>query len=191
MAPDHGAEEPGFGVGSEGEGGVAGRKRARPFVPSGAWIEAFEAQATMAMLRRIRRYARRLAQAVAHAGGVGGEYYMHELVQDALGDTLIGLLRWDPSVTTLEAHRSRARHDRVLAMASGHESIDVDRANDDDRDGGVIEEAEAALMRRQGNAASADHARRTVERCARWRGMIARYWRLSMRSMMEPRAKQT
>jgi hypothetical protein len=170
MAPDHGANEPGFGVGSEGEKGVAGCKRARPFVPGGAWIEAFEAQATLAMLRRVRRYASRLAQTVAHAGGVGGEYYVHELVQDALGDTLIGLLRWDPNVTTLEAHlcsriRSRARHDRVLAMASGHESIDVDRANEDnDRDGGVLEEAEAALMPRQGNAASADYARRTVEK---------------------------
>jgi hypothetical protein len=165
MAPDQGGGEPGFGGGGR-EAEDEERADARRVVASGAWIDAFEAQTTAAMVRRVRRYAHKLAQSVASAGGVGGDFYAHELVQDALTDTLTGVLRWDPRATSLEGHlssriRSRARHDRVAAAAAGHESIDVDR-DDDDHEGGVLEEAEAALLQWQGDAAAADDARRAV-----------------------------
>jgi hypothetical protein len=67
---------------------------------------------------------------VSNAGGFVDDYYINALVQDALTDTAIGVLRWDPEVGDLELHlrdaiRARTSHDRQRARQFPHESIDV------------------------------------------------------------------
>ncbi|MEZ4362183.1 MAG: hypothetical protein R3B48_18490 [Kofleriaceae bacterium] len=138
------------------------------FAPTGAWLEAFEAQVTAPMLSRVRRYASKLAQAVVHAGGVGGAFYAHELVQDALGDTLAGVLRWDPEVVNLEGHlcsrvRSRAGHARAAAALGRHEWLDA-HERDGDR---VRTEVEGALARDAPNPEAQSHAQRAVAQVRR------------------------
>lgn len=73
----------------------SGRRHRDPFVPSEAWIDAFDAQCTDAMIKRLQRFA------AAWARILGGEYaandadYADELVQNVLTDTMEGVLRWD------------------------------------------------------------------------------------------------
>jgi hypothetical protein len=65
-----------------------------PFAPSEDWIEAFEAQATERGIEQARRYAAMRARGVAKVGGLADDFYVRELVQDAVTDTLAGILRW-------------------------------------------------------------------------------------------------
>lgn len=113
-----------------------------PFVPSEAWIEAFDAQCTDRTLKALRRYAASWARLV---GGDTGNDYGEELVQTVLTDTLRGVIRWDPDVEELEPHliaivRLRARRDRRNAARYEHVYID---AFDPDDSGFV--DLEAAL----------------------------------------------
>lgn len=97
------------------------------FVPDAAWIEAFEAQVTPAVLLHVRRYAMWRAHSVARAGGLGDAFYADELVQNALGDILAGVVHWDPTREPLaerlrDTVRSRSRHDRARASRFRHEA---------------------------------------------------------------------
>ena len=56
------------------------------------------------MLRRCLAVAMRCARWIAQRGGMGGELRARELVQDALVDTRMGTLAWDPESKPLEAH---------------------------------------------------------------------------------------
>jgi hypothetical protein len=162
MAPNRGGK-PGFGVGSEGRKGTQGARPA--FAPTGAWLEAFDAQAAPAMLSRVRRFASKLAEAVVHAGGVGGAYYAHELVQDALGDTLTGLLRWNPDAVSLEGHlcsriRSRARHARQAAASGRFASLDHEPEGERGR--AILADVETALSHRARGASTRSYAQRVM-----------------------------
>ncbi len=101
------------------------------FVPTEAWIDAFEAQACVhGFEEKLLRFARRRAAMVAHAGRRIDELYARELVQDALEDTLEGVLAWDPERVTLDKHlydaiRSRTRHDYVQAQRFPHHAFDA------------------------------------------------------------------
>jgi len=115
-----------------------------PFDPSEEWIEAFENQNTDDMRKRALRFARSRARFVARAGGRGDELYVSELVHDALTDTLLGVLTWDPAAVPLETHvfgtiRCRTKNDRIRALRFRHQSIDAADA------GGVMCEVEATL----------------------------------------------
>lgn len=140
--------------------GMAGEPRAS--VLSGEeWKRAFVEQ-YRENRERVQRYARRVARSVANAGGSGGDYYADELLQDALGDTVAGVLRWDPAVTTLELHlisriRSRARDERRRLRSVRHESIDED-PGDEDEGVSVIDEMEGALAA-PAEGAAVEHAR--------------------------------
>jgi len=93
-----------------------------PFTPTEDWIDAFDGQLNEpGFLESARRYARRRAALVAHTSVVVDEYYVSELVQDAVDDTIEGILGWDPGRATLRQHifgaiRSRTRHHFVRAM---------------------------------------------------------------------------
>ena len=94
------------------------------------WIDAFEAQSTTELYKRLKRYAARRARGVARPGAAADDYYLRELVQDALADTALGVLRWDPGAKSLEAHArdaiaTRAHHDRRHARQFPHEPVDV------------------------------------------------------------------
>jgi len=85
---------------------------------------------TTGLYKKLKRFAARRARIVARAGVVVDDYYTSALVQDALGDTASGVLRWDPSTKTLEAHArdviaTRTYHDCRRARRFRHESVDV------------------------------------------------------------------
>ncbi|HPH64296.1 MAG TPA: hypothetical protein PLF40_01055 [Kofleriaceae bacterium] len=97
------------------------------FVPDAVWIAAFEAEATAPTLLLVRRYALLRGRGVARAGGRSDAAYADELVQDALSDTIAGVVCWDPSRYRLATHligviRSRSRHERARSMRFRHEA---------------------------------------------------------------------
>jgi hypothetical protein len=98
------------------------------FVPDAMWIAAFEAEATAPTLLLVRRYALLRGRGVARAGGRSDAAYADELVQDALSDTIAGVVCWDPSRYRLATHligviRSRSRHERARSMRFRHEAL--------------------------------------------------------------------
>ncbi len=116
-----------------------------PFVPNEEWIEAFESQATDTLRRKAKRYARGRARGVGKAGGRVDEFYVGSLVQDALTDTLFGVLSWDPATVLLETHvlntiKFRTRHDRVHALKFKQTAFDPSTASS-----AMIGEVEASL----------------------------------------------
>lgn len=118
------------------------------FHPDEAWIEAFEHQNTDELRKRAKRFARSRARFVARAGGRVDELYAAELVHDALTDTLLGVLSWNPGVVSLETHvfgaiRCRTKNDRIRALRFRHCSIDASDA------AGVMTELESSLSAQQ------------------------------------------
>jgi hypothetical protein len=102
---------------------------AEPIVRSEEWIEAFESQATHALIGQARRYAAKHARLIARAGG---RVEAMDLVQSVLDDTLAGVLGWEPSRASLYAHvmisiRGRARHLRERAKKYEHRPIHNDK----------------------------------------------------------------
>ena len=131
------------------------------FDPSEEWIDAFDEQCTEALFQSARRFAAYRARFLGCGTPRADAYYARELVQNALADTLLGALQWDPSVQSLKHHildaiRLRARRDRTRAERFPHESID---AGDPDDESSAMAEAEAAL--------AADAANGTAEEMAR------------------------
>ena len=70
------------------------------FAPPPEWMAAFEKQ-SVAALTNVDRYANLRALSVRKLGGV---VIGKELVLDALGDTLMGTLPWDPARVSLTRH---------------------------------------------------------------------------------------
>ncbi len=129
------------------------------FVPSEAWIDAFEAQLTAKRLEeRLHRYARVRANMIARAGRPVDDLYARELVQDAIEDTLDGVLAWDPDRCSLDQHlfgaiRSRTRHEYMHAQRFPHLSFDVSTASST-----LIADVETSLANDEGSTASAEVA---------------------------------
>ena len=142
-----------------------------PFVPSEDWINALEEQCTEEVLQRARRYAARRAHGVGH---IDDGYHASELVQDALSDTTIGVLRWDPSTKTLERHiqdviKMRTNYDRKRARRFPHESIDV---LDPEGESATLAEVEATLLERSSDTPAAPLVL-AAERLAKLRQLAA------------------
>ncbi len=99
-----------------------------PFEPDDAFVAELEKQLTPKLIDSLRNYARSRAFMVACAGRKVDDYYARELVQDAIGDTWTGLLRWDPERWTLEYHLIRAIQGRTSkhcdhAVKNPHDSL--------------------------------------------------------------------
>src|ERR1044071_1478935 len=114
---------------------------------SEAWLEAFTAQCTNQLYEVARRFAARRAAVVARCGGVVDDYYVRELVANAISDTAAGILRWDPAAQSLEAHvldaiSRRANHDCSRALRYRHEAVDL---FDPEAPRALIEEVETRL----------------------------------------------
>jgi hypothetical protein len=104
------------------------------FTPADPWVTEFEKQLTPRLIDGLRNYARPRAFAVAAAGRKVDDYYARELVQDAIGDTWTGLLRWDPKRCSLEFHlvraiQSRADKHRKHAQSNPHDAIGDETGN--------------------------------------------------------------
>jgi hypothetical protein len=70
---------------------------------------------------------------VASAGRKVDDYYARELVLDALGDTWLGVVRWDPAKCSLAYHlvrtiEGRADKDRKRAINRPHDVLGDDTA---------------------------------------------------------------
>ena len=104
-------------------------------VPTEAWLEAFYAQCTETMLKRLRRYARLLAR--RPCGELLGDpvAYAEEVTQTAVADVADGVLRWEPPVRDLEPYladviRLRVRRDRRRAARDARVSLDAPHQHD-------------------------------------------------------------
>lgn len=117
-----------------------------PFIASEEWIDDFERQSTAKGFEtKLKRFARMRANMVALAGRRVDEFYVEELVSDAIADTLAGVLAWHPERVSLDKHLvdaigSRTRHDYVQALRRPHLSIDLG-----DAEPSLLADVEAAL----------------------------------------------
>jgi len=135
-----------------------------PFTPNDPWIAEFEKQLTPKLIDGLRNYARPRAFAVATAGRKVDDYYARELVQDAIGDTWTGLLRWDPKRCSLEFHlvraiQSRADKHRKHARDNPHEAIGDETGNSR-----IAEQDASVLIADPEHAVQRVHSRETMAR---------------------------
>lgn len=126
------------------------RRRHPPFVPEEAWIDAFDAQCTADMLKRLQRFAASWARILAGESAGNAAYYAEELVQDALRDTMEGVLRWDPRNDDLEPYlidviRLRARRERKRAERHQHVSLDELTLDDSLSSPELIDDADTTI----------------------------------------------
>lgn len=104
---------------------------------------------------------------VARCGGVVDDYYVRELVANAISDTAAGVLCWDPAVQSLEAHvldaiSRRANHDCSRALRYRHEAVDF---FDPETPRALVDEVEAKLS----EAVPGVRSRSELERVTRLR----------------------
>jgi len=104
-----------------------------PFVVSSEWRAAFETQCTRELLRKAERFAERRARKLRLVDVVVDDDYAGHLVQDVLGDTATGLLRWDPCGESLEDHimdaiATRVHHEVARAKRFPHVYLDDEPA---------------------------------------------------------------
>lgn len=99
-----------------------------PFTPTEGWIKQYTKQATAKLIAGLAQFARTRALAVADAGRKVDDYYARELVLDALGDTWLGVVRWEPDKCSLAHHlvrtiEGRADKHRKHALAHHHDAL--------------------------------------------------------------------
>lgn len=139
-----------------------------PWIPSEDWIEAFARQCSEQLYEDARRFAAWRAGPVRRAGGLADDYYVRELVQNALSDTASGVLRWDPTAKTLRQHvwdaiRSRSHHDRVRAERYHHHRVDMLSPDESDQLLGEVERLLATRAPSTTPAAAIQAAERMAE----------------------------
>lgn len=121
-----------------------------PASPSPDVLHAFRDQLTPELIKAARRYARQRAKLVREVRRRIDPLYHLELVQDALGDTWRGTVRWDPARRSLLDHvrdviRQRTFNDRRRAGVYQHVSMHHSPvANDEVSMTGLTIEAEMA-----------------------------------------------
>lgn len=123
---DTGTETGRDSIETENEGGDVAA--AAPFTPSEDWIQKYKTQCTKKLIDGLNQYARTRALAVAATGKKVDDYYARSLVLDALGDTWLGITRWDPDKCNLGYHiyrtiEGRADKHRQHAEDFPHDSL--------------------------------------------------------------------
>jgi len=96
--------------------------------PPPTWRAQFKAQATSDMIEDVYGYVAKRATWIQHQQGRRSPGLIRELIQDALGDTFAGIVRWDPSRCPLSLHlktviRSRLSHEYERAEQFAHITI--------------------------------------------------------------------
>ena len=118
---------------------------AQPFTPTEDWIQQYKKQCTPKLITGLNQFARTRALAVAGTGKKVDDYYARGLVLDALGDTWLGVVRWDPSKCNLGYHiyrtiDRRSEKHRKHAETFPHDSLG------DDTDASRFAECEASEL---------------------------------------------
>jgi hypothetical protein len=131
-------------------GGGEGGEQA--FVPTREWVQAFRAQWQPELIEAAHRYARTQARKVALLRPIDASYAA-ELVQDIVGDTVLGVIAWDPGRVPLKKHvldaiKSRTRHAYVQALK--FRAVRIDK---------YVDEAERALAASRASEGDADVTR--------------------------------
>jgi hypothetical protein len=80
-----------------------------------AWEAAFEAQLTREMVASVMIYAKKRAEWIQRATKRHDTYLARELYQDAVSDTWLGDVAWDPAKLPLELHLKRTIRSRSAA----------------------------------------------------------------------------
>jgi hypothetical protein len=98
------------------------------FTPTEAWIKQYQKQATPKLIAGLNQFARTRALTVANVGRKVDDDYARELVLDALGDTWLGVARWDPDTCSLGYHvvrtiEGRADKHRKQALQRPHDAL--------------------------------------------------------------------
>ncbi len=107
-----------------------------PFTPTEEWIEQYQQQATAGLIAGLNQFARTRALAVAGTGRKVDDYYARELVLDALGDTWLGAVRWDPTKCSLGYHLVRT----IEGRSDKHRQHAIKRPHDTLGDGSAASE---------------------------------------------------
>jgi hypothetical protein len=100
----------------------------------------------------LNQYARGRAVGVAAAGHKVDDYYARELVMDALSDTWLGVVRWDPTMCSLAYHlrytiKNRSKKHRKRAETSPHDVLDDDTAASRLAESQLVSDSDAAFTR--------------------------------------------
>ncbi len=100
------------------------------YSPSEAWIDEFKRQCTDELRLAMQRFAKRKLHGIGKYGALVDDDAASELVQNILGDALLGKRSWDPAKKSLRQHvedviHSRAYHMRKRAKQYRHERIDA------------------------------------------------------------------
>lgn len=99
------------------------------FEPSEEWLDQLASQCTPQLLERTERYVAYQIAQIAKFGYSADAYAARELVQDALHDTVAGILHWEPTEKSLEEHlidvlRLRTKRVRMHAERFPRWSLD-------------------------------------------------------------------
>jgi hypothetical protein len=131
------------------------------FMPPEDWIDRLAGEYTLAMRRRLERYTARQILGINSAGYPVDDYVAEELVQDAMNDTMAGVVHWDPAVKpSLEQHLQdvlAVRTKRVRIRAKKYPRASIDGWS---RSGAAttLEEVEEALQEQTPGAATKAYA---------------------------------
>lgn len=90
-----------------------GRTEARVHDP--AWEDAFETQLTREVTASVMAYAKKRAEWIQRHTKRRDNYLARELYQDAITDTWLGDVAWDPTKIPLELHLKRTVRSRSAA----------------------------------------------------------------------------
>ena len=80
-----------------------------------AWEDAFEVQLTGEMVASVMIYAKKRAEWIQRITKRHDNYLARELYQDAVSDTWLGDVKWDPAKVPLELHLKRTIRSRSAA----------------------------------------------------------------------------
>lgn len=80
-----------------------------------AWEDAFEVQLTGEMVASVMIYAKKRAEWIQRITKRHDNYLARELYQDAVSDTWLGDVKWDPGKVPLELHLKRTIRSRSAA----------------------------------------------------------------------------
>ena len=120
------------------------------FEPTPEFLAEFERQAKREGLEGVYRYAGARVPMVERAGGRSDAAYSEELVQDALGDTVMGVVRWDPEKRTLAQHlmrtiRGRTKNEALRLRHFQHRAL-IDRDDEEASDVEPVAEEAAFIV---------------------------------------------